>query len=36
MGEEYEILIPNNAVENKAEDAFEFALKKEEIKKMVN
>ena len=32
MGEEYEILIPNNAVENKAEDAFEFALKKEEIK----
>ena len=25
-------MIPNNAVENKAEDAFEFALKKEEIK----
>ncbi len=32
MGEEYEVLIPNNTVENKAEDVFEFALKKEEIK----
>lgn len=34
MGEEtnYEILMPNNAVENKAEDAFDFALRKEEIK----
>lgn len=32
MREEYEVLIPNNAVENKAEDVFEFALKKEEIK----
>lgn len=28
----YEILIPNNSVKNKAEDAFRFALEKKEIK----